>query len=259
MEALTVNQIWDTIINVAIMFQVVGLPGYSVDEHVSTLKSVISMRKAIDKGIIFTIVDIIAFFDKEEIFDCMETLEKIRVNKKAAMMWFNTAAGMTNTTSVGDCIGQGMVGASLISQANIGFGLQKYFGEVVHYDDIRIQSMARQDDVGILNEDVRKARNHNIWIDDMMMEKLLDAHPEKTLYIVTGSFSYKKKVKKELNDSPLIFRSFTMEEKQSKMYLDQIINSGGHVRTYIATLQEIIGRIKGATLEIKSIIEEFAM
>ena len=54
----------------------------------------------------------------------------------------NTAVGMTDTVSVGDCVGQGSAGASLISQANIGFGLQKHFGEieeVVHYGDIRIQ------------------------------------------------------------------------------------------------------------------------
>ena len=85
----------------------------------------------------------------------METLEKIGVNKKAARMWFklnqdtqicvNNAGGMTNAVSAGDCVGQGTARASLISQANIGLGLQKYFGrveEVVHYGDIRIQPLA---------------------------------------------------------------------------------------------------------------------
>ena len=50
-----------------------------------------------------------------------------------------------------------------------------------------------------------------------------------------------------------------MEEKESKKYLGQIIHSGGLARSSLATVQERIGRIKGATLEIKSIIEEFAM
>ena len=131
------------------------MPGHAVEEHVFTLKSIIVMREELGKGTIFTIVDIIAFFDKEDIFDCMDTLEKIGANKKVARMWFklnqdtkicvNTAVGMTDTVSVGDCVGQGSAGASLISQANIGLGLQKHFGkveEVVHYGDIRIKPLA---------------------------------------------------------------------------------------------------------------------
>ena len=115
---------------------------------------------------------------------------------------------MTDAVSAGDCVGQGTTGASFISLAGIGLSLQKHFGEVeevVHYGNIRIQPLAWQDDMGILNEDVRMARNHNIRMDDMLMEKLLDAHPDKTVYIVTGSSSYKKKVREELKDSPLVF------------------------------------------------------
>ena len=92
----------------------------------------------------------------------MNTLEKIGVNKNAVRMWFklnqdtkicvNTGVGMTDTVSIGDCVSQGSARASLISQANIGLGLQKHFGkivEVAHYGDIRIQPLVWQDDVGI--------------------------------------------------------------------------------------------------------------
>ena len=107
--------------------------------------------------------------------------------------------------------------------------------------------------MGILNEDVRMARNHNIRMEDMLLEKLLEAHPDKTVYIVTGSLSYKKKVKKELKDSPLVFRSFTMEEKESKKYLGKIIHSQHLAMSSLTTVQERMGRIKGVTLEIESI------
>ena len=73
----------DTIIHVVSMYQVGGLLENSVDEeHVLTLKSVIAMMEAMDKGILFKIVDIIAFFVKEDIFNCMEILEKISVKKR---------------------------------------------------------------------------------------------------------------------------------------------------------------------------------
>ena len=202
----------------------------------------------------------------------MDTLKKIGVNKKAARVWFklnqntkicvNTVVGMTDTVSIGDCVGQGSAGASLISQANIGLGLQKHFGEIVevaHYGDIRIQPLAWQDDVGIPNEDVTMARNNNIRMEEMLSEKLLEAHSDKTVYIVMGSSSFKKKVREELKDSPLVFGSFRMKEKESEKYLGQIIHSGGLEKSSLATVQERIGRIKGVTLEIKSIIEEFTM
>ena len=41
-----------------------------------------------DKGLIITIVDIMAFFDKENINDAMQTLSDIGLNKKAARVWF---------------------------------------------------------------------------------------------------------------------------------------------------------------------------
>ena len=66
-------------------------------------------------------------------------------------------------------------------------------------------------------------------------------------------------MREELKDSLLMFGSFTMEEKESENYLGQIIHSGGLARSSLATVQERMGRIKGVTLEIKLIIEEFAM
>ena len=103
------------------------------------------------------------------------------------------------------------------------------------------------------------ARNNNIRMEEMLSEKLLEAHSDKTVYIVMGSSSFKKKVREELKDSPLVFGSFSMKEKESEKYLGQIIHSGGMEKSSLATVQERIGRIKGATLKIKSIIEEFMM
>ena len=39
-------------------------------------------------GLILTLVDIISFFDRENIYDVMQTLHEIGVNKKAAKVWF---------------------------------------------------------------------------------------------------------------------------------------------------------------------------
>ena len=98
--------------------------------------------------------------DKEDIFDCLNTLETLEVNKKAVRMWYlmnkdtkisvKTAFGMTKEADIGDCLGQGTAGAGLVSAANLDMGLQKHFKqsrEVLKFGKIRIQPLCYQDDV----------------------------------------------------------------------------------------------------------------
>ena len=116
------------------MFQVGGQPGHSAQEHIYSIKSVWQMMEMMDMGLIITLVDIEAFFDKENIYDVMQTLSDIGVNKKAARVWFNlnenteisvkTAGGVSETVKVEDCIGQGTAGAALVSQGNLDQGLE---------------------------------------------------------------------------------------------------------------------------------------
>ena len=40
------------------------------------------------QGMIITLVDIVSFFDREDIYDVMQSLHKIGVNQKAARVWF---------------------------------------------------------------------------------------------------------------------------------------------------------------------------
>ena len=46
------------------------------------------LTESLGDGFILTLVDIIAFFDREDILDVMETFEKMSVNKKAARLWY---------------------------------------------------------------------------------------------------------------------------------------------------------------------------
>ena len=65
-------------------------------------------------------------------------------------MAVKTAAGISESKYVGDCIGQGTAGGALVSQANVDKGLMEYFGdskEEIHYGSVRIQPLAYQDDV----------------------------------------------------------------------------------------------------------------
>ena len=56
-----------------------------------------------------------------------------------------------------------------------------------------------------------------------------------------------------------MFSSFPVKQKVSDKYLGQVLHSDGVEASATATVQERTGKIKGATMEIRSIVEEYQM
>ena len=202
----------------------------------------------------------------------MQTLHEIGVNKKAARVWFKlnqgtevavkTAGGISDTATVGACIGPGTAGGALVSQANLDHGLMMFFGdskEEMYYGDVRIQPLAYQDDVLKGSKDVMAGQVGNIRLAAMLQDKGLEAHPDKTSFIVCGSSKFKEKVKEDIEKPPIMFGNFLVKERDCDKYLGQMLHGNGLEESAFATAKERVGRIKGATLEVKSVIEEFEM
>ena len=51
----------DDILSKSTMYQVGGQPGHSTDEHLFAIKSMMELLEARDQGMIFTLVDLVAF------------------------------------------------------------------------------------------------------------------------------------------------------------------------------------------------------
>ena len=271
-EALVVGKMKECILDSSSKFQVGGQTGHSPEEHIFTIKSVWAMLEKEKKGFIITLIDIVSFFDREDIGDVMQTLNNIGVNKKAARVWFRlnegteiavkTATGVSETEVVGDCIGQGTAGAALVSQANLDHGLMDYFKDSkdeIQYGGVRLQPLAYQDDIMRSSKDVLSTQVGNIKLAAMFEEKGLEAHPDKTCYIVCGNSKYKENVERDLHRNPIMFGNFPVKQRVYDRYLGQILHGGGLDCSAEVTVQERMGRIKGATMEVKSIIEDFQM
>ena len=198
------NKMKDCILSSSSKFQFGGQPGHAPEEHIFTIKSLWAMLLMEGSGMILTLVDIVAFFDRENIHDVMQTLHEIGVEKKTARVWsmlnentevvVKTAGGVSETAFVGDCIGQGTAGGALVSQANLDHGLTMYFGESkeeMYYGSARIQPLAYQDDVLKGSKDVMAAKVGNIKLSAMLQDKGLEAHPDKPSFIVCGSNEFK--------------------------------------------------------------------
>ena len=199
-DSIVVRQMKQPLISNLSIYQVGGLPGHSIHEHLLTIKTVLARLEETGGGLIFLLMDIISFFDKEDIYDCLDTLEALNINKKAIRMWYllnkdtrikvKTAFGLTKEALVGDCLGQGTAGAGLVSAANLDLGLQKSFNtskNIMSYGQVRVQPLSYQDDVGTICADVAMARDQAQRLTKMLKEKTLDAHPEKSGILVLGS------------------------------------------------------------------------
>ena len=88
---------------------------------------------------------------------------------------------------------------------------------------------------------------------------ILARHPDKTCFSVCGSKDFKQKAERDLQTSQLKFDTFQVTQRISNKYLGQTLHSGGVECSAEATVKVRVGRIKGATMEIKSIVEEYQM
>ena len=144
----------------------------------------------------------------------------------------------------------------------IDLGLNQYFGgsgDEMYYGKVRVETAAFQDDIAKPSGDVRTAQSGMVRLEAMLSERGLEAHSEKTGYLVFGCKKFKEEVEKEVELRPLMFGKFEVARKQSDKYLGQVLHEGGLARSVQATIEERTGKIKGAIYTTASILNTIQM
>ena len=266
-KALVVNKMKPSILTAGTKYQIGGLPNHRVEEHLLTIKAIISRITSSSGGTIVKLVDIKAFFDSESLRGVMNSLHEANIPKKAYRLWFlmnsqtsisvKTPAGHTKFREAGELCGQGSAGAALASQLDIDIGVQSYFrsstNEISH-GSVRVEPQEFQDDILNAVPDVSSARIGNIKMSMMLRERLLRCHPSKTCYLVYGSKKYKRKVEEELEASPLMLGEIEMKEKEWDVYLGDVLHSEGMSASVEATINHRIPKVKGMMYEAAAIL-----
>ena len=86
----------------------------------------------------------------------------------------------------------------------------------------------------------------------------MDAHPEKSGILILGSQKFKKEVARDLEENSIFLNKFKLKKKENDKYLGQVVQSNLS-DSALATVQDKAGKIKGAALEVKALIEDFQM
>ena len=78
---------------------------------------------------------------------------------------------------------------------------------------MRIQPLAYQDDVLKGSKDVAAAQVGNIRMPTKLQDKGLEAHPDKTSFIICGAGVFKQKAKVNIKEHPLMFGNFVVKKR----------------------------------------------
>ena len=162
-------------------YQIGSIPNHCYEEHLVSLKTILAKAEEANEGIMFLSDDLISFFDREGLQDCVDSLKEINVNNKAIRIWYQmnsdtiikikTHVGDTKERFVGDCVAQGTISAALVSANNLDRGHVKNFKDcenTVKYGNINILPLAYQDDIGDMVTNVMMIKEYAKRIDNLL-------------------------------------------------------------------------------------------
>ena len=118
-------------------FQIGGIPGHRPQEHLYTVKSIISLYNFINIPLFLQLYDLSKYFDKEILRGAMDTLYDAGIEGKLYRLWYlmnkdsqirvKTSFGMTDIATTGENVAQGSIGGGLVSALNLSKTTCDYF------------------------------------------------------------------------------------------------------------------------------------
>ena len=139
-EGIVVDKSKQKLVDNCSKYQIGGIPGHRSQEHLFTVKSVISLYSLLNIPIILQLFDISKYFDQEILKDAMDTLYTYGIKGKLYRLWYElyrdaqirvkTGAGMTAVEATGDNVAQGSIGGAILSLCSLDKTVTNYFPEV---------------------------------------------------------------------------------------------------------------------------------
>ena len=132
-------------------------------------------------------------------------------------------------------------------------------GVEVGPDKIVVEEVDFVDDEGSIARTAEGAREKGRMITRGMNELNVEVHPTKTRYMVVGSDDYKKRIRKELEESPIVIQGFEVEESHSEKYLGMMISSGGSSSTVREQMEYRLKECKAKVAMVRGMMDKPTM
>ena len=266
-DQLVVNKSKVKMIQKCSKFQIGAIQGHRPQEHIFTLKSMMSYYEMLKKPLIVQVYDLSKYFDKESLRDAMNSLHEANIRGKLYRLWYMmnydnrvkvlTSAGMSDMSSTGENVGQGTVGGAILSSLNLDIGVTEGFSESCHEvyygGSLRLNPLLYQDDSLRLATSAKGAQFGNMIMESVMKRKLLNIN-DKSAYLLCGKPDRIKSIQDALKQNPLSIKGEPIKEKVKEKYLGEMISSYGVSHSVKTTIDDRKGRIIASIFELSSII-----
>ena len=268
LEALVTENMKNDIVEACPPNQLGGMPGAMSVEHLIVLKIWMKQKEQQKESGIFNVYDMSKFFDKESLLDCMDVLSThAKVSKKSYRIWFKlnegtricvkTSVGDTGKETIFDSIGQGSVGAALVSALNIGVAIKETFLDqyTANIGQLPVNTLIFQDDISKMNDNIDQAREGCAKIDRTLKSKLLSANYDKSKYLIIGNDEVRKDTLDKMKDDPMEMGGVKIEHSEQEKYLGDWIHEKGCKESITATIKTRINKLISKTEEIIQLVE----
>ena len=268
-EAMVVKEMEPEIQMATSRFQIGGVPGHRPQEHLFSVKSMISKYMVEREMIILACYDISGFFDKEVLVDVMDELHSIGVDPRAWRLFHKlnadtrirvrTGCGDSGWGDVGDILGQGSGGAAKVSALNLSRKLDRVFDgstEMASYGSVKQHPYSFQDDVlipvGSL-EDLRAVNVKMTLVMDLMQTKL---NQTKSGFILVGTPKQREMTRGIVKESPMMCGDFEMKELKEEKWLGDYL-AEGLKESIKLTIKKREAKIRRAGFEIINLVKDY--
>ena len=268
LEALVTENMKEDIVKACPKNQLGGMPGAMSVEHLVVLKTWMKQKEQQKESGIFNVFDMSKFFDKESLLDCMNVLNThAKINNKSYRLWYKlnegtrisvkTSVGETDKATIFDSIGQGSVGAALVSSLNIGVAIKETFTDqyTAKIGQLPLNTLIFQDDISKMNDDIDQAREGCHKIDRTLKSKLLSANYDKSKFLIIGKEKFRKSTLETLEKDPLQMGGVKIEHSEQEQYLGDVIHEKGCKESITATIKARIRKLISKTEEILQLVE----
>ena len=141
--------------------------------------------------------------------------KEAKVSHKSYRIWYklnegtkisvNTSVGETDQATIWDSIGQGSVGAALVSSLNIGVAIKETFMDqyTANIGEVLLNTLIFQDDISKMNDNIDQAKEGCEKIDRTLKSKLLSVNYDKSKYLIIGDEQFRKEILDQLETDPI--------------------------------------------------------
>ena len=272
LEALVTENMKDDIVTACPNIQLGGMPGAMSVEHLVVLKTWMKQKEEQNETGIFNVYDMSKFFDKESLIDCMTVLNKeAKVSHKSYRIWYKlnegtrisvtTSVGETDQATIWDSIGQGSVGAALVSALNIGVAIKETFLDqyTANIGEVLLNTLIFQDDISKMNDNIDQAKEGCEKIERTLKSKLLSVNYDKSKYLIIGDEQFREDTLKQIEADPIEMGGIRILHSSQEKYLGDIIDERGCKESITATIKSRVGKLISKTEEIIQLANHPAM